>query len=118
MKKYILIILSAVVLATTSCDDILDRPQLNTPTDGTFWKTEMDARLYANGFYRNYFVGYADGWTTNYAPLRGYSFSDDLASTGQQSSFSNSIPSTLGSSNTGDLATYQTQYVGPTWNFT
>ena len=108
MKKYILIILSAVVLATTSCDDILDRPQLNTPTDGTFWKTEMDARLYANGFYRNYFVGYADGWTTNYAPLRGYSFSDDLASTGQQSSFSNSIPSTLGSSNTGDLATYQT----------
>lgn len=97
MKKYILIILSAVVLATTSCDDILDRPQLNTPTDGTFWKTEMDARLYANGFYRNYFVGYADGWTTNYAPLRGYSFSDDLASTGQQSSFSNSIPSTLGS---------------------
>ena len=79
MKKYILIILSAVVLATTSCDDILDRPQLNTPTDGTFWKTEMDARLYANGFYRNYFVGYADGWTTNYAPLRGYSFSDDLA---------------------------------------
>lgn len=38
MKKYILIILSAVVLATTSCDDILDRPQLNTPTDGTFWK--------------------------------------------------------------------------------
>lgn len=83
MKKYILIILSAVVLATTSCDDILDRPQLNTPTDGTFWKTEMDARLYANGFYRNYFVGYADGWTTNYAPLRGYSFSDDLASTAQ-----------------------------------
>ena len=95
MKKYILIILSAVVLATTSCDDILDRPQLNTPTDGTFWKTEMDARLYANGFYRNYFVGYADGWTTNYAPLRGYSFSDDLASTGQQSSFSNSIPSAV-----------------------
>ena len=45
MKKYILIILSAVVLATTSCDDILDRPQLNTPTDGTFWKTEMDGQL-------------------------------------------------------------------------
>ena len=90
MKKYIFTILSVAVLMTTSCDDILDRPQLNTPTDGTFWKTEMDARLYANGFYRNYFVGYADGWATNYTPLRGMSFSDDLASTGQQSSFSNS----------------------------
>lgn len=52
MKKYIFTILSVAVLMTTSCDDILDRPQLNTPTDGTFWKTEMDARLYANGFYR------------------------------------------------------------------
>lgn len=50
MKKYIFTILSVAVLMTTSCDDILDRPQLNTPTDGTFWKTEMDARLYANGF--------------------------------------------------------------------
>lgn len=118
MKKYIFTILSVAVLMTTSCDDILDRPQLNTPTDGTFWKTEMDARLYANGFYRNYFVGYADGWATNYTPLRGMSFSDDLASTGQQSSFSNSIPTSLGSSNANDLATYQTQYVGPTWNFT
>ena len=45
MKKYIFTILSVAVLMTTSCDDILDRPQLNTPTDGTFWKTEMDAQI-------------------------------------------------------------------------
>lgn len=59
---------------TTSCDDILDRPQLNTPTDGTFWKTEMDARLYANGFYRNYFVGYADRVGYQLYPFAWYVF--------------------------------------------
>lgn len=50
MKKYILIILSAVVLATTSCDDILDRPQLNTPTDGTFGKPRWMPVCMPTGF--------------------------------------------------------------------
>ncbi len=45
MKKYILI--AALGLALTSCDEVLDRPQLNTPDDTTFWKTESDVRLYA-----------------------------------------------------------------------
>lgn len=117
MKKYIFTLLSVVVFALISCDDILDRPQLNTPTDGTYWKTEMDARLFANGFYRNYFVGYSDGWGVSYTPLCGFSFSDDVASTGKQSSFENSIPTSRGSSSSDDLATYLTQYVGPSWNF-
>lgn len=118
MKKYIFALLSVVVFAFTSCDDILDRPQLNTPTDGTYWKTEIDARLFANGFYRNFFVGYADNWGTAYTPLRGQGFSDDLASEGKQSAFSNSIPNSLGSTSTDDLHGYQTQYGGPSWNFT
>lgn len=117
MKKYIFSILSAVLMIFTSCDDILDRPQLNTPTDGTYWRSEMDARLFANGFYRNYFVGYSDGWGTAYTPLRGQTFSDDLASTGKQSTFENSIPDSRGSSSATDIAGYLTQYGGPNWNF-
>lgn len=117
MKKYIFTLLSVAVLVFASCDDILDRPQLNTPTDGTYWKTEIDARLFANGFYRNFFVGYADGWGTAYTPLRGQGFSDDLASEGKQATFNNSIPNSLGSTNTDDLHGYQTQYGGPSWNF-
>lgn len=117
MKKYIFSILSAVLVIFTSCDDILDRPQLNTPTDGTYWRSEMDARLFANGFYRNFFVGYADLWGTAYTPLRGQSFSDDLASTGKQSTFENSIPDSRGSSSATDVAGYLTQYGGPNWNF-
>ena len=110
MKKYIYTLLSIVAFAFTSCDDILDRPQLNTPTDGTYWKTEMDARLFANGFYRNFFVGYADTWGVAYTPLRGQTFSDDLTSEGKQESFSNSVPNSLGSSSTADLHGYQEQY--------
>lgn len=117
MKKNIFSILSAVLMIFTSCDDILDRPQLNTPTDGTYWRSEMDARLFANGFYRNYFVGYSDGWGTAYTPLRGQTFSDDLASTGKQSTFENSIPDSRGSSSATDIAGYLTQYGGPNWNF-
>lgn len=116
MRKYLYTIL-AMVMAFTSCDDILNRPQLNTPTDGTYWRSEMDARLFANGFYRNFFVGYADNWSTAYTPLRGQSFSDDLASTGKQSTFENSIPNSRGSSSTTDLDGYLTQYGGPNWNF-
>ena len=56
MKKYIFTILAAAI-TFVSCDDILDRPQLNTPTDETYWKTEMDARLFSNGFYPEYFIG-------------------------------------------------------------
>ncbi|TWV13152.1 RagB/SusD family nutrient uptake outer membrane protein [Bacteroidaceae bacterium HV4-6-C5C] len=117
MKKNVFTILSVAILLLISCDDILDRPQLNVPSDETFWKTEMDARLFANGFYRNYFVGYADGWATAYTPLKAQTFSDDLASTGKQSSFENAIPSSRGSSSATDLDGFLTQYGGPNWNF-
>ncbi|WP_044269307.1 RagB/SusD family nutrient uptake outer membrane protein [Bacteroides timonensis] len=116
--KNILVILAALSLTFTGCDSILDRPQLNTPTDETYWKTEMDARLFSNGFYPNYFIGYGAGWSTSYSPLRGYTFSDDLASQGKQSTFENSIPSSRASTSETAVATYLTQYVGPQWNFT
>lgn len=118
MKRNILTLLTILSLTFMGCDDILDRPQLNTPTDDTYWKTEMDARLFANGFYPNYFIGYGVGWSASYSPLRGYTFSDDVASTGKQSSFENSVPSSRASTSELAVGTYLTQYVGPQWNFT
>ncbi|NDV81029.1 RagB/SusD family nutrient uptake outer membrane protein [Bacteroides sp. 51] len=115
MKKYIFILLSAVALVFTACEDILDRPQLNNPQDDNYWRNENDLRLYANGFYVNYFVGYNSSWGTAYAPLRGYMFSDDVAVAGKQTSFENSIPSTRGG--TSETPEMLTQYSGPSWNF-
>lgn len=115
MRNYIFIFLSAVLFILTACDDVLDRPQLNNPQDDNYWRNENDLRLYANGFYPNYFVGYNSGWGTAYAPLRGYYFSDDVASTGKQSSFENSVPATRGS--TSETPDMLVQYAGPTWNF-
>ena len=118
MKKYIYTLLAAASLSLAGCDEVLERPQLNTPTDETYWATESDLRLYSNGFYVNYFVGYASGWTASYAPLRGYTFDDNLVSEGKQSVFENKVPSSRSNTNANALATYLTQYVGPQWNFT
>lgn len=115
MKKYIFIILSAVAFILTGCDDILDRPQLNNPQDDNFWRNETDLRLYANGYYPNYFVGYNSGWGIAYAPLRGYYFSDDVAWSGTQSNFESSVPASRGS--TSETPDMLTQYSGPNWNF-
>lgn len=118
MKKYIFTILAAAI-TFVSCDDILDRPQLNTPTDETYWKTEMDARLFSNGFYPEYFIGYGVSWNTNYSPLRGYSFDDNLASSGKQSTFENKVPDSRANTSAAAVndGNYLSQYVGPKWNF-
>ena len=108
----------AVCVGATSCDDILDRPQKNVPDDTTFWKTESDVELYANNFYPNYFIGYGQGWSASYSPFRGYTFSDDVASTGTQSNFTSSVPSSVASTAEGAVATYSTEFTCPGWNFT
>lgn len=99
-----------------SCDDVLERPQLNNPQDDNYWRNETDLRLFGNGFYTNYFVGYNSGWGTAYAPLRGYNFSDDVAYSGKQSSFENSVPASRGSSSE-DVAWLGAAFAGPNWNF-
>lgn len=116
MKKYLFTILSAAALTFTACDDILERPELNYPSDNTFWQTESDARLFANGFYTNFFIGYGAGWSSSYSYFRGYTFSDDVASTGQQSNFITQPPSTGGFS-TSEGISYITQASGPSWQF-
>ncbi len=120
MKKYIFTLFSFVILACISCDDVLDRPQLNNPMDSNYWRNETDLRLYGNGFYVNYFVGYNSGWGVAYAPLRGYNFADDFAKNAKQTNFENTVPSTRGSakaSDTNETVDWLTEYAGPTWTF-
>lgn len=118
MKKNIFIALAALLaLVCTSCEDILNRPQLNSPTDDNFWKSESDLRLYANGFYPNYFIGYGVSWSEAYSPYRGYTFNDDLTGTGKQAAFTNSVPGSMTSTSATAVATWQVQYSGPQWNF-
>lgn len=116
MKKYIFALFSAAALIFASCDDILERPQLNNPQDDNYWRNETDIRLFGNSFYTNYFVGYNSGWGTAYAPLRGYNFSDDVAYSGKQSSFENSVPASRGSSKE-EVAWLGSAFAGPNWNF-
>lgn len=115
MKKY-LIILSTVVLVFTGCDEFLDRPPLTQMNDQTYWTSENNLRLFANGFYPQYFVGYNDTWGVDYAPLRGYYFSDDFTTTGKQINFEPQAPDSR--SSVSEAAAWLTTYAGPTWNFT
>lgn len=117
MKKYILLLISTIsLLAITSCsDDVLDRPQKDQITDPLYWQKENDLRLYANGFYINYFVGYNTAWGTAYAPLRGYTFHDDASNSGTQSNFEANVPTSR--SSVSETPSMLTQYSGPTWNF-
>jgi hypothetical protein len=113
MKKYLIILLT--VFALGACDDFLDRPPLTQMNDETLWTDENNVRLYANSFYPNYFVGYNSSFTVDYAPLRGYTFSDDLTSTGKQASFETQAPSSR--SSLSESAGWLTTYAGPSWNF-
>lgn len=108
--------LAAVAISFSSCKkDVLERPPLTDYVDGNFWRNEGDLRLFGNGFYSNYFVGYNASFTADYTPVRGYTFSDDLTSKNVQSSFESSIPSSRGA--TGEGAAWMSSYAGPTWNF-
>ena len=105
-------------LSIMSCrKEVLDRPPLDRIIDGenTFWRNEDDVRLYANGFYPNYFNGFNTGFTVDYTPVRGYTFNDDLTGKNVQSSFESSVPTSRGS--TSEAAEWMAQYAGPTWTF-
>ncbi|HOI49048.1 MAG TPA: RagB/SusD family nutrient uptake outer membrane protein [Prolixibacteraceae bacterium] len=122
MKKNIITLIAAVTLLFCSCDDFLDRPTLTTMNDGNYWTSENNLRLFANGFYSNYFVGYNSTWGVNYAPLRGYYFCDDFTSTGKQISFETQAPESRASADEidpggGSSSSWLTTYAGPTWNF-
>ncbi len=115
MKKIIIVLLTTVTLVFSSCEDYLDKPSLTTMNDDNYWTSENSLRLFANGFYANYFVGYNSAWGVDYAPLRGYTFSDDIASAGKQGGFETQAPSSRAA--TSETAAWHTTYTGPTWNF-
>ncbi|MFV0267896.1 MAG: RagB/SusD family nutrient uptake outer membrane protein, partial [Draconibacterium sp.] len=115
MKKYSLILMTLILLVFIGCDDFLDRPSLTEMNDDNYWTSENNVRLFSHGFYENYFVGYNSTWGTDYAPLRGYYFSDDFTSRGKQGGFETQAPSSRAS--TSSTPSMETTYAGPTWNF-
>lgn len=62
MKKlYIFFI--AVLAGLSSCEDYLDRKNLDQFDDANFWTSEGNMRLYAQGAYTRYFYGYGSGFS-------------------------------------------------------
>ena len=58
--RHILII--AMLIGFTGCEDYLDRKNLDSLDDSNFWTNEGNMRLYAQGAYTNYFYGYGSGF--------------------------------------------------------
>ncbi|MDR3350088.1 MAG: RagB/SusD family nutrient uptake outer membrane protein [Prevotellaceae bacterium] len=122
MKTKILLFVFATagLLFFSSCEKLLDRPPLTSETDETYWTNEQNLRLYMNGYYAHYFVGYSTLWGVVYTPMTGYLTSDDIMVNGYQRALETTIPndrpspSTLGTSS--DIIWEET-YNGPTWNF-
>ncbi|MDR2406851.1 MAG: RagB/SusD family nutrient uptake outer membrane protein [Bacteroidales bacterium] len=118
MKSKIIIFISAILFIFTSCDDLLDRPQLSQKNDENFWQNEADLRTYCNEYYAHYFTGYAYLWGGNYidfSPMIGYLTNDDIIVNGNQRDLELTIPSSRG-----DISlsgSFISSYNGPTWNF-
>lgn len=113
---------SAMSLALTSCSDFLEKPQLDKVEDNSgFWRNESDFRTYSVEFYPWFFAGYNSSWGTDYAPLLGYTFNDDISSgNGQQSNFKSTVPSSVGvAAAPSNLLSqdWYAQYNGEMWNF-
>lgn len=63
MKKIFTIISLVSVLALSSCADYLNRKNLDSFDDQNFWSTEQSMRLFAQGTYTAYLVGYSNAWS-------------------------------------------------------
>ena len=121
-KKIAFMALGATLVLSSCNKDVLDRNQLTSLEDEKGWGNELALRLYANGFYANYFTGYNSGYATAYAPVTGYNFSDDLTKKNIQDNFENTIPSTRKNQYSSTIALMETpemirEYAGPTWSF-
>ena len=118
MKTKYITLLSLVSLLFVGCSDILDRPSKTDANDDTFWVSETKVRLFAHEFYAKEFTGYGVGYSTNYAALLGYEFSDDVLHQGNQSEFERNVPTSKGSTSIEERnPAWQSTYTGPTWNF-
>lgn len=113
--KYIYSLAAATLLFVSCNKDVLDRPPVTSYVDDNYWRNEDDLRLFGNGFYPNYFNGYNTGFGVDYAPVRGYTFSDDVTGKNVQANFESSVPTTR--SSTSEAADWLGTYAGPTWDF-
>lgn len=78
MKKNILLLL-IVLLGLSSCEDYMDRKNLDTFDESNFWTSEGNMRLFAQGAYTAYFTGYGSGFTWgNY--FTGGAWADEYSS--------------------------------------
>lgn len=79
-----LIVLTILIAYLPSCNDsFLDREPLVAMNDGSFWKSENDLKVYANGFYnQGSLLATYTGWTTPPWYGDGYSGSDIIVSLG------------------------------------
>lgn len=115
MKTRNILLMALSVMVLSGCSKFLDRQPKTDMNDQTYWTSENKVRLFANGFYENYFVGYNSYWTVDYTPVRGYNFNDDLTSIAKQTLFENAVPTSRGSYS--ESAEWMQNYAGPTWNF-
>src|SRR5690606_30277425 len=115
LYKLIFSFVAAGLLFAACNKDVLNRPPLTQPVDDNFWRNETDIRLFANGFYTQYFTGYNSAWGVDYTPARGYTLSVDLTSRTVHAHFESTVPSSRGASTEG--AAWLTQSAGPNWNF-
>jgi len=104
-----------LLISFSSCEELLDRPPLTTIEEDQFWVSESNLRLFVNENYTYFFPGYNTSFGTDYAPLRGYTFSDDFTSTNKQPLFETSVPTSRGSNSS--TAAWLSTYHGPTWSF-
>ena len=98
MKVKILSLLFAGMALTTSCEDFLDRPPMDTITDTPdFWENEENYRTMMWAFYDIYFDGYKSSWTrTNwFAETEVADWVDDNAQK-SPTHFIKSVPSSDG----------------------
>ncbi|MBO9661157.1 MAG: RagB/SusD family nutrient uptake outer membrane protein, partial [Chitinophagaceae bacterium] len=68
-------------------------------------------------FYPYFFSGYNTAFGLDYAPVRGYTFSDDLTGKNVQSNFESTVPPSRGTTSESVSTTWLAQYGGPSWNF-
>lgn len=62
MKKIFTLFIIALI-GLSSCEDYLDRKNLDSFDDANFWSSENNMRLFAQGAYTAYFTGYGSGFT-------------------------------------------------------
>ena len=117
MKKNILFFFAFAVILFTSCNDFLDRPRMTVANDESFWKNESNLRMFVNGFYTQFFVGYSSSWDVSYTPLRGYDFHDDVTSNGRQDQFETQPGTGIPGTSETLSEHWNYRYGGNTYNF-